>query len=95
MSKMYSDPTASAAIGSLDKELERMKKTAKELREKRKAYNNSVKGLKNSIQVLESSITEQVLESGKTVSIGSIRAEYKPTVVIKIARQNDGNADND
>lgn len=67
----------------------------KELREKRKAYNNSVKGLKNSIQMLESSITEQVLESGKTVSIGSIRAEYKPTVVIKIARQNDGNADND
>ena len=37
MSKMYSDPTASAAIGSLDKELERMKKTAKELREKRRA----------------------------------------------------------
>ena len=37
MSKMYSDPTARAAIGSLDKELERMKKTAKELREKRRA----------------------------------------------------------
>lgn len=36
MSKMYSDPTASAAIGSLDKELERMKKTVKDLRAKRR-----------------------------------------------------------
>ena len=32
MSKMYSDPTASAAIGSLDKELNRMDKKVKELR---------------------------------------------------------------
>lgn len=66
-----------------------------ELRTKRKAYNNSVKGLKNSIQALKNSITEQVLESGKTATYGKIRAEYKPTVVFKIARQNDGNADND
>ena len=36
MSKTYSDPTASAAIGSLDKELERMKKTVKDLRAKRR-----------------------------------------------------------
>ena len=61
----------------------------KELREKRKAYNQSVKGLKNSIQALESSITEQVLAAGQTVSCGKIRAEYKPTVVIKIARENE------
>lgn len=32
MSRTYSDPTASAAIGSLDKELERMRKKVKELR---------------------------------------------------------------
>ena len=67
----------------------------RELREKRKAYNESVKGLKNSIHALEQAITEQVLKTGETVSIGTIRAEYKPTVVIKIARGNDGNADND
>lgn len=57
-----------------------------ELRAKRKAYNESVKGLKNSIQALENSITEQVLAAGQTVNIGTIRAEYKPTVVIKIRR---------
>ena len=67
----------------------------RELRAKSKAYNESVKGLKNSIQALESSITDQVLAAGKTVSIGHIRAEYKPTVVIKVARATDGNADND
>lgn len=57
-----------------------------ELRAKRKAYNESVKGLKNSIQALENSITEQVLAADQTVNIGTIRAEYKPTVVIKIRR---------
>ncbi len=36
MSKTYSDPTANAAMGSLDKELERMRKKAKELRALRK-----------------------------------------------------------
>lgn len=36
MSKTYSDPTANAAIGSLDKELERMRKKAKDLRALRK-----------------------------------------------------------
>lgn len=66
-----------------------------ELRNKRKAYNESVKGLKNSIQQLESSITEQVLALGQTVNAGQIRAEYKPTVVIKIKRDNNGNAEND
>jgi hypothetical protein len=60
-----------------------------ELRTKRRAYNNSVKGLKNSIQALETTITEQVLAAGETVSIGTIRAEYKPTVVIKIKRNNE------
>jgi hypothetical protein len=60
-----------------------------ELRSKRRAYNNSVKGLKNSIQALETAITEQVLAAGETVSIGTIRAEYKPTVVIKIKRNNE------
>ena len=67
----------------------------RELRSKRKAYNESVKGLKNSIQSLEQSISDQVLAAGQTVSIGKIRAEYKPTVVIKITRGTDGNADND
>lgn len=36
MSKTYSDPTASAAIGSLDKELARMDKKVKALRALRK-----------------------------------------------------------
>ena len=65
-----------------------------ELRKKRKAYNDSVKGLKNSIQALESSITEQVLVTKETVNIGDARAEYKPTVVFKTRRKN-GNAEND
>lgn len=35
MSRIYSDPTANAAIGHLDKELDRMRKTVKRLRQLR------------------------------------------------------------
>ena len=37
MSNYYSDPTASAAIGSIDKELNRMRKKAALLREQRES----------------------------------------------------------
>ena len=36
MSRIYSDPTANAAIGHLDKELDRMRDTVKRLRQLRK-----------------------------------------------------------
>ncbi len=59
----------------------------RELKAKRKTYNESVKGLVNSIHALESSIIRQVLDGGKTVQGNGIRAEYKPTVVIKMKRE--------
>ena len=61
----------------------------RELNTRRKAYNNSVKDLKNRINELEQSITKQILEAGKTVQIENVRAEYKPTVVIKIKREHE------
>ena len=57
-----------------------------ELRMRRKTYNESVKGLKASIASLENAITEQVLSEGHSVKVGKISAEYKPTVIIKIHR---------
>ena len=62
-----------------------------ELKKRRKVYNDSVKGLKASIYSLEQKITEQVLSEGHTVQVGMIRAEYKPTVVIKIKREQEQN----
>lgn len=59
----------------------------RELKAKRKAYNESVRGLVNGIHSLESEVVKQVLESGKTVTVGGIRAEYKPTVVIKMKKE--------
>lgn len=37
MSNHYSDPTASAAIGSIDREIRRMSKKADRIRDRRKA----------------------------------------------------------
>ena len=70
-------------------ELELLCSMKQELKSKRKAYNQSVKGLKNSIQALENEITKKVLEGGQTVTANGIRAEYKPTVVFKMKREGD------
>lgn len=58
----------------------------RELKTKRRAYNESVKGLVNSIHNLETRITNQVLAAKETVATAGIKAEYKPTVVIKMRR---------
>ena len=67
----------------------------RELRAKRKAYNESVKGLKASIQDLEQTVNDGVLALGHTVVCENMMAEYRPTVVIKMKKVSDGNADND
>ena len=68
----------------LEDDLKLYKSLKYELHLKRKAYNESVKGLKHSIKSLEDLITEQVLEAGRTVSMDNVVAEYVPTVVISI-----------
>lgn len=63
----------------------------RELKKRRKAYNESVKGLVNEIHDLEAEVMKAVLETGKTITLDGIRAEYKPTVVIKLKREDEKN----
>ena len=58
-----------------------------ELKRKRKAHRADEKPLKDEISMLEASIEKQVLESGKTIQYGGIKAEYKPTVVFKMKKE--------
>lgn len=59
----------------------------RELKTRRKAFNESVRPLVNEIHDLEAEIVKTVLETGKTITVGGIRAEYKPTVVFKMKRE--------
>lgn len=58
-----------------------------DLKARRKAYNNSVKNLKDSIRSLEAVITADVIESKQTITVGNLRAEYKPAVVFKMKKE--------
>ena len=66
---------------------ERLYSLKTELRSESKKYRDSVKPLKDEIQLLEADIVKQVLEAGKTISVGGIKAEYKPTVIIRMKKE--------
>lgn len=64
-----------------------------ELSKRYKEYKNSVKELKKTRESLRNIIIEEVMHRKKTVTVGTIRAEYVETVVIrkkKDKEQNDG-----
>ena len=58
-----------------------------EYRQKRKAFDASVKTLKDNIKAYENLITQEVIRNKETITVGNIRAEYKPTVIIKIRKE--------
>lgn len=64
-----------------------------ELSKRYKEYKNSVKELKKTRESLRNIIIEEVMHRKETVTVGTIRAEYVETVVIrkkKDEEQNDG-----
>lgn len=58
-----------------------------EYRQKLKAFNASVKTLRETIKAYENLVTNEVIRGKETVTVGNIRAEYKPTVIIKIKKE--------
>lgn len=74
-------------MNSIVENLNQLYAMKRELKQRRKAYNESVKGLVNSIHNLETEVTKEVLEAGQTITIPGFRAEYKPTVVFKMKKE--------
>ena len=70
-----------AKIGEIDTQLRiirsKYRKEAKPLREERK--------------LLVADVTRQVLESGKTIQVGNVRAVYQPTVTIEVLKERNEN----
>lgn len=62
-----------------------------ELSEKKQEFRQSTKHLRESIKSLTNIIEEEVKQRKETVTVGNIRAEYIPQVVIKMKKEkNDG-----
>lgn len=62
-----------------------------EMREKKQEFQQSTKHLRESIKSLTNVVAEEVKQRRQTVTVGNIRAEYVPQVVIKMKKEkNDG-----
>ena len=70
----------------ITEDMQRLYALKKELKSKNKKHNDEVKPLKDQIHLLEADIIEEVLKAGKTIQVENIRAEYVPTVKIKIKK---------
>lgn len=58
-----------------------------EMAAERREYRRKVKPLRNEKRLLEASIAAEVLKAGKTIQVGNMRAEYRPTVVIEMIKE--------
>lgn len=76
---------------TLEQRMELLLEMKTEYRAERKAFKDKTKHLLDSIKSLENVITAEVLERGMTVQVEGIKAEYIPTVKIRMKKeQNDG-----
>ena len=76
---------------SLESMMMRLAELKLQVKEEKQKYLDKTKHSRETVKSLENIITEEVKKLHKTVSVGNIRAEYKPQVVIKMKREkNDG-----
>ena len=78
-------------MDSLEGMMQTLAEMEAEVRAEKKAYMEKTKNTRESIKSLKALITEEVIKLGKTVTVGNVRAEYVPQVVIKLKKEkNDG-----
>lgn len=76
---------------TLEARLERLAEIKAELKDEKQKFMDKTRHLRESAKSLENIITEEVKKLHHTVSVGNIRAEYKPQVIFKMKReQNNG-----
>lgn len=77
---------------TLEARMTKLAEMKAELKAKNKAHKDSTKHLRDSIESIENIIRAEVLELGKTVTVGNIRAEYVTSVVIKLKKDENNEA---
>lgn len=72
---------------TVETRLEQLLEMKLEYKAAKEAFDNKYKSLKESMKSLENIITDEVLKTKKTVVVGNIKAEYVPSVVIKVKKE--------
>ena len=76
---------------TLEDRLAKLCEMKQEYKAEKKAFKEKTKHLLESIKSMENIITGEVLQKRQTVQIAGIKAEYIPTVVIRLKKDNNGN----
>ena len=71
---------------SLETRMRELAELKAEYRWNKKEFENKNKHLLECIKSLENIITAEVLELGKTVTVGNLKAEFIPTVKIRLKK---------
>ena len=74
---------------TLEAKMVRLSELKSEYKANRKAFREANKDLTDRIQILENLIRHEVMEKRETVTVGNIRAEYVPQVVIRMKKDKD------
>lgn len=74
---------------TLEDRMEKLAELKAEYRSNKKEFERKNEHLLETIKSLENIITAEVLELGKTVTVGNLRAEFIPTVRIRLKKVND------
>ena len=74
-------------LGTLENQLTRLAEIKAEIKVKYDAYERSVKELREAKKSLENIIIDEVKKRKETVTVGNIRAEYIPQVIIKMKKE--------
>ena len=74
---------------SLEDRMEKLAELKADYRAAKKEFERKHEHLLEMIKSLENIITAEVLDLGKTVTVGNLRAEYIPTVKIRLKKVND------
>ena len=72
-------------------DLQRIGEIDRELAVIRGKYRREAKPLKAERKVLAADVTRQVLEAGKTIQVGNVRAVYQPIVTIEVMKEKEAN----
>ena len=79
-------------MDSLEGMLQRLAEIEADVKREKKAYLEKTKDNRESIKSMKAVITEEVIKLGKTVTVGNVRAEYVPQVVIKMKKEKNDEA---
>ena len=68
-------------------DMQRLEEVTKQIKHERRLCNRKTKLLRDEKKLLEASIREEIIKTGQTMRIGNLIAEFVPTVVFSLEKE--------